>query len=310
LNEHNPDDFEIACGELLEAILILDLGIELDYFPPEDAQRLIEHVDGAVLVELDGFLETWGFVFSSNETPVFAGSLSDGITFTGDNTTKYSFASPLSIPFRSCLLQARLLASDPFLSILTKIVTFEGSEDVWRVAMNTPDANPMAAYLNNQETIYPVHATRTSLLAGFFRILEYIDATQLSWTALFTAEQYDYAAVLQLLHDFSRAQVWRMNLWNPYIQTRMDQLSDAFIHDANHELMSIGARIRAQDVNPDPELVVAGLLSKAALKEFLRNWKTRTKTDVKFREIAYSILKTEPGFSPRDLSNRQLIKPE
>lgn len=301
-------DSDLSRGQLLEVIVLLDLGIELGVFSTAEAQKVANEIPGSVLADLDEFLTNWAFVFASDGVPLFGGLLADGITF-GDRVTGYSRASPLSIPFRDCLLRSRRLFSDPLVLALTKVIAFERSNDVWKSLMLSVDPQLLSEYLNLTSSPKYLTVMRGTLIAGLFRILEYIDDTRQSWTMLFGAQQYDGGAILQLLHDFSRAQVWRMNLWNPYVQTRVDELLTALVSDANEELVAIGARIRARDLSPNPEVILEGFLSKTTFDELLINWKTRTKTNlVSSREIADKIMKTEPGFSAADVAHGQLIE--
>lgn len=195
---------EFHRASLLEAILLLDLGVELQYFGTDYAQQLIDRIDPRVLRELDEFLAQWGHLFSSDNVPVFAGPLTDGIRFDRLHGHYTEFAH-LDVAFRNLLVDAVQIASDLLCGSMTQFACFERSDEQWRLGLNrVHEANSLSDYLNGNVSPGPNEITQSILVAGFFRMLEYINATQQSWAALVASLQYTPDAIGHLMSDLTR----------------------------------------------------------------------------------------------------------
>ena len=207
---------------LFESVCWLYLGSACEFFPPSDAQRVLEIYQDQLRSSLESYRalnrHTFTYGLEANIVAIVSG---------GHLSADQSIANDQSrAAFGDVLLTARRLVNDPLADVAATVLTFMPKEDWQEVLKTIPksfyDVSALLS-LDNRELAERLELDGTATAAGFLRLLEHMASS----AAIFSERARTNS--MMFLQALGMIQAWRLKFWLQPVRVRYYTLGEMLV---------------------------------------------------------------------------------
>ena len=213
-------------AELQEALWWLQLGADVGYFPAESVDLLVGHYSQPLKEDFDDYLKFQSYHFSPRLNDWLKTLLTSTDRASLDTFTE---TTGLRAQFQTALLVSSSLVDDEVTQSFLRGITF-ATEEAWSLLKppQTASEESRALLVGNGRLTVGRRPDSSVMQAGFFRTLEHMDLSKQFCDDLRSDPTATDKGRAILLRRLGGIQSWRLNFWNPAVETRfIENIADS-----------------------------------------------------------------------------------